>query len=267
LKRDLYEKLYELPIGFYQSPAEVYVQYRMKEKILKHFETVAGERKSLMILDIGCNVGTDLFMLYLVQPENIYLGVDISENAIRIANRLSKLRARKVSFLVASATALPFRKEILDLALSSETIEHLKLPESMLLDVNKALKPKGYLILTTPNRDYLLGKLARNLPQRVRKDLNNKSAWSLKRHSKTITADEWEKKGHVSVMSYDALARLLSLNGFEVEKTYGSSIFGGHHWLDEHPVILSLLMLLDNACSFRFAKRLHFNIILRAKKR
>lgn len=115
-------------------------------KDLKVRETInvlltAGRSK---ILDLGCGDGS------LLEPycklHECY-GVDISEEQLKLAEAKG-LETFRVNLEVEQ---LPFPKGFFDLAVCSETIEHLFDVDNLFLEVNRTLKKNRFFILTFPN--------------------------------------------------------------------------------------------------------------------
>jgi len=50
------------------------------------------------------------------------------------------------------ALLLPFRSGGFDWALCNQVVEHVETPAALLLEARRVLRPKGRLLLTTPNR-------------------------------------------------------------------------------------------------------------------
>ena len=69
----------------------------------------AGKVKPGLALDLGC--GTGIKSIYLAQRGFRVTGVDISETAIKFANKNAKRAKVKVRFIVADATNLSFLKD------------------------------------------------------------------------------------------------------------------------------------------------------------
>ncbi len=125
-------------------------------------KTVGGilEKLSLpqtaQILDVGCGGGYVVHEIYRKGYSNIW-GFDISEEGIGISkDNFSEIKER---FEVHDAydRNLPecFPGGNYDLALSVEVIEHLYSPRAYLENICYWLKPRGYLIITTPYNGYL----------------------------------------------------------------------------------------------------------------
>ena len=96
------------------------------------------------ILDIGCGDGHK--MLALSSIGNV-VGVDICDT------QLEKARARglKVFRCNIDTERLPFPDGHFDLIVSSEVIEHVLVPDHLLREARRVMKPDGHFLLTTPN--------------------------------------------------------------------------------------------------------------------
>lgn len=92
------------------------------------------------ILDVGC--GTGRLVQFLKSSGYKAVGCDIADEAVRISGQVK-----------GSATKLPFKNESFDLITAIHLIEHLNKKEvkMFLLEVNRVLKPNGFLYLDTPN--------------------------------------------------------------------------------------------------------------------
>jgi len=58
--------------------------------------------------------------------------------------------------IVGDGCNLPLRSEIFDVVVCGEVVEHLLTPDAFIDEVLRVLKPKGLLVMTTPNGDRLL---------------------------------------------------------------------------------------------------------------
>lgn len=120
---------------------------------LARYEFAARFVRGMRVLDVACGSGYGAQVLCGAGACE-YLGVDISEEALRLARSRYRV-ADNVSFLRGDACSLdkvaggPF-----DVIVSFETIEHLLEPERFLAKVHEALTPCGKFIVSTPNRSY-----------------------------------------------------------------------------------------------------------------
>ena len=100
-------------------------------------------RAPLRVLDIGCGTGTFLFQFNRTCTS---VGIDVSDRALGIASR----KNRNASFLVADASALPFKQGYFDLAICSEVLEHLEKDAEAIAEISRILSRKGLACFTVP---------------------------------------------------------------------------------------------------------------------
>lgn len=122
---------------------------------------------SMSVLDIGCGAGT--LALYLAEKGNNVVGIDISEKAIKDAQKSAvKNELKNVQFKVVDfPTATPEGKY--DAIICTEVIEHLYDDELAIKKMSNLLRSGGILILSTPSQNaplYRLG-LAKKFDKRV----------------------------------------------------------------------------------------------------
>jgi SAM-dependent methyltransferase len=108
----------------------------------------ANIRTGWRCLDVGCGDGRTAG-LCLRDHGCEYVGVDVSENAVRAAQALG-LEAQKID----DAASLPFPEATFDAAVCIEVMEHLFDPHLAATDISRVLRPGGVLIVTVPNVAY-----------------------------------------------------------------------------------------------------------------
>ena len=96
------------------------------------------------ILDLGCGTGWLAGILGTLGPTT---GVELSDEAIKQA----ALRHPYVRFIAANFFELNWPSGTFDVVVSQEVLEHVEDQAGYLTLAYQALKPGGYLILTTPN--------------------------------------------------------------------------------------------------------------------
>ena len=128
-------------------------------KILARAEIKPG----MWVLDLGCGRGELVLHSALLKANAV--GLDFSSDAVKLARENLKHWTKKrgeinvlASILQADCARLPFKKEVFDLIILSDIIEHLT--EEALLQtlclLQEVLKPGGKIILhTSPNRIFL----------------------------------------------------------------------------------------------------------------
>jgi ubiquinone/menaquinone biosynthesis C-methylase UbiE len=114
------------------------------ERYIFSANMVAGCR----VLDIACGTGYGSYLLGTKGGALWTLGIDRSEEAIRIARRFTV--PGRVEFVVGVAERIPVKSGIFDVVVSLETIEHLEDPEPFLLEVRRVLRSGGKAVISTP---------------------------------------------------------------------------------------------------------------------
>lgn len=148
--------------------------------------------KGKYVLDIGCSSGE---LTSLIELNNKVAGIELCHNAVK------KARQKGLNVKKGKVQKIPFPDNTFDAVHFSEVIEHILDTDKALKEIYRVLKPKGRLIVTTPNfccfRDRILvlfGHLQ-----------------GYARH-----------KEHVKFFNKQRLEKYLEQNGFKVLKSYGS---------------------------------------------
>ena len=162
-------------------------KFRIGLKAIKKFFQKPGK-----ILDVGCSTGTFLSMAEIDGWKTF--GVDINERAVKFAREKYGLNIK-----IGDLETLNFPEGYFDVVTFFDTIEHLPDPVLALMEVKRILKPKGLILITTPNIDGLFPKLTYLL------------------FAKTIGA--WEHPtppGHLYQFSKQTIAKILKKIGLQI---------------------------------------------------
>jgi len=118
-----------------------------------HFELTSGDR----VLDLGCGEGRHAIAVYL-ESDVHSIGVDLSlQDLARAREKFAdfehaKDTGRELSLMSADALSLPFANDTFDKIICSEVLEHIPDYESVLLEIQRILKPGGLLCVSVPRR-------------------------------------------------------------------------------------------------------------------
>jgi methionine biosynthesis protein MetW len=102
----------------------------------------------LQILDVGCGPGVDIS--FLIESNEVH-GVDIADEALKIASEQGIITHR---LDLSQVKQLPFSEESFDIVIATDILEHLFLPEKLLMEIRRLLKTSGLAILSVPNHFY-----------------------------------------------------------------------------------------------------------------
>ncbi len=105
---------------------------------------------ALRVADIGCGAGTQC-MLWAAQGHQVF-GADINAALVALGRKRAGEAGLSVRFEVASATALPWPDQSMDLCIAPELLEHVADWQGCLREFVRVLKPGGALYLSTSNR-------------------------------------------------------------------------------------------------------------------
>ena len=116
---------------------------------LARYEFAARYVKEKIVLDIACGTGYGSSRLCLSGAKKV-IGVDISREAINFAR--NKYIVNGLEFKTGDILDISFPGIHFDLITCFETIEHVENQEEALVHLQRALKPEGILIISSPNR-------------------------------------------------------------------------------------------------------------------
>ncbi|WP_081740967.1 glycosyltransferase [Hyphomicrobium sp. 802] len=100
------------------------------------------------VLDIACGEGYGSALLSQVARHVV--GMDIDQRSIEFAK--SSYRLGNLDFVLSSAAKISAEANSFDVIISFETIEHFAEHEAFMDEVRRILRPKGLLIISSPNR-------------------------------------------------------------------------------------------------------------------
>lgn len=98
------------------------------------------------ILDIGCGDGRLARTIRAVCPDVVIHGCDVSTAALTRSKGLDRQYAVDLN-----CDGLPEPDESFDLVIASEVVEHLIMPDRVMVELTRVLKQGGHVLLTVPN--------------------------------------------------------------------------------------------------------------------
>ncbi|MCF6263972.1 MAG: class I SAM-dependent methyltransferase [Xanthomonadales bacterium] len=105
--------------------------------------------EGLDVLDAACGEGYGSAVL--ASKAALVTAVDISEETIAHASKRYS-EHKNLNFIQADCTQLDFSGKQFDAIISFETLEHLQQQEAMLAGFQRALKPGGWLLISSPDK-------------------------------------------------------------------------------------------------------------------
>ncbi|MEW6295841.1 MAG: class I SAM-dependent methyltransferase [Candidatus Diapherotrites archaeon] len=161
------------------------------ERLKVVFDLVKTEKKG-RILDVGCLDGS-FTLEFKKEGWNAY-GCDISDS-IRKAERKG-IKCKKFDF----EGRFPYPNNFFDGVIVGDVIEHIFDTENFLNELHRILKPKGFLVISTPN--------TASLPNRI----------LLLMGKKPLNLDYTKGGGHIRAYTMELLEKQLKQKGFKVEE-------------------------------------------------
>jgi ubiquinone biosynthesis O-methyltransferase len=141
-----YDLWYERPLGRFVDEVET-------KLALELFQPKPG----MYVLDVGC--GTGNFSIKLARLGVKVVGIDISEEMLKIAREKAERLGLQIEFVKMDVYSLQFPSDHFDGVFSMATFEFIHQPKRAFEEMMRVLKPSGYLLIGTINRDSPWGKL------------------------------------------------------------------------------------------------------------
>ena len=117
-------------------------------RMIDRYSWSALRVEGLDVVEVACGVGQGLGLL--AQYAKSIEGCDISETLVTQAQAYYGNRVR---VRVADAECLPYADNSLDCVIIHEALYYIKNKQAFAAELNRVLRPKGKLLLTTANKD------------------------------------------------------------------------------------------------------------------
>jgi len=174
---------------------------------------VLQEVENPSVLNLACGDGTIDQALAEACHLTPVLAGDINIRCCSLAKK--KLRKTGGHVIRFDIQSLPFPAESFNLITLWEALEHAPSPEQTLKEINRVLRPGGFLLLSTPNADCL--------NQRIKKRLRQTG-----KIGQRIVGEE--RADHLSVMSWKELKKQLKQAGLEIVLRVPSGLIPPGFW-------------------------------------
>ncbi|ATZ61208.2 MAG: putative methyltransferase YcgJ [candidate division WS2 bacterium] len=218
--------------------SEAFTWYKLRKMICQYFSEEA--KKGMKVLEVGCGAGTNIWMfndLFYDAKGIEFYGMDISLKAIKAAKEYEvEMESKNCFFTVGDAERLGYKDDSFDIVVCTEVLEHLPNPNETLKEIHRVLKLGGVAIITTPNRENILKKIAgKMIEEKVEADCQ-------KTESYQKVDDSF---GHISVLSSKEIIELSKEVGFKIEKIRKGSLVYGLPYFDRHQILFGVILIFD----------------------
>lgn len=121
------------------------------QHVLRSVQSLPLNGKRVRFLDAGCSRGDLLTYLGEQSRDWVFVGLELEGDRIEMAEQIRKrVNLQNVSYLRADICRLPFENEF-DVAVCSDVMEHIEDDRAAFANLTRALKPGGYLVITSPS--------------------------------------------------------------------------------------------------------------------
>lgn len=117
----------------------------VNQKFVEEFCTVIPLRGNLLMLDLGCGPGDITYRMHLCCENHRIIGVDGSPPMLRFAQK--QACSSKLTWILANAKLLPFKDKSVDVIFSNSLLHHLSDPLPLWKEIQRVLKPGGFIFL------------------------------------------------------------------------------------------------------------------------
>jgi SAM-dependent methyltransferase len=228
--------------------------YLRDETVLGWAASEAASFVAPRVLDIGCAFGNHLFMLLdrLGKPSSgTFVGVDLTQAKLDFANAFASSVPGFAAARFERAdleSGLPFDDASFDVVMLCDVLEHLEHPNAALGEIRRVLAPSGALIVSTPQRTTVfkrLGRIADRITRhRVAARYYAGMATELDEDGQPVMHVD-DGHDHISEMTLAELRECLGRSSFTVERVELMTVMSGSTWFDDHPVLLSGVLVLE----------------------
>ena len=152
------------------------------------------KEENIIFLDYGCGSGKILEEIISINPNNKYIGIDVSKEALKRAER-KKINAK--FYLTADGKRIPLKTGSIDFVTALDVIEHVYDTKTAFQEFHRILKRGGRIIISTPYHSLIKNLFIIFLGfEKVFDPLGH----------------------HIRFFTVQSLTRCMKLSGFKIEK-------------------------------------------------
>src|SRR4030042_2156311 len=189
MNKNIYKKIYSDEKNLGDLSGSIRVQ-----KMLAIIDSL--DLKNTNILDIGCYDGT--FLSSIKNRDNNFFSLEASDWGVE---QCRKKNINVQQYFFDDVSQLPYGGNFFDIVIAGEIIEHINDTDFFLEEISRILKPKGKLLLSTPN----IASLGRRLLLLF--GINPIIE---------LSPNEPDSSGHIRYFTFKTLAQLLEKHNFKI---------------------------------------------------
>ena len=137
------------------DPSDVNIYKPYLEMVDFAIERLQKEGREIVLLDAGCGHSTLLEEQYK-QCKKV-IGVDLDRHGLNKNNLVDQK-------IMSDLIEIPLPDNSVDIYVSAWVLEHIKKPKKFIKEVNRLLKPGGYFVFITPNKDGWYAVISEAIP-------------------------------------------------------------------------------------------------------
>lgn len=183
----------QVPVDYYQNGVQKNILQRIwhtnKLRVISSLIPI----KPKTVLDVGCASGWFLSEISKVYPKSSCTGVDVYDKALMYG----KKHYPHITFTRSNAEKLPFRSHSFELVISTEVLEHVENPQTMISEIYRVTKSKGHAIIELDAGNKLFALI-----------------WHFWTH---LQGKVWNH-AHLHIFTPEKLIQLLIEKGFTIQK-------------------------------------------------
>ncbi|MGA2125734.1 MAG: methyltransferase domain-containing protein [Xanthobacteraceae bacterium] len=171
---------------------------------------VMARIEGAVVVDVGCGTGQFVREASRRFPHKTIIGVDASDDEIRVARLLHPQLAER--FRRMSAYRLEFAEASVDCITMQEVLEHLEGAALAVKEANRVLRPGGVLVVSAPNPFYVW-RIVKFVAAEIANMVRRRRGRPARLDAEILSADAaWDR--HVHSWTPQTLLALLEVNGF-----------------------------------------------------